>query len=234
MLARVDKADQAGWRAVSYQPAVCRRCPASRAQDSGPYPKLLGRAQWQQLPAPVRDRFSRTLADGESRIFHGAVTHTAMTRAGWLLAQAARVIGAPLPLHHGGTGPAHVVVTEDKKQGLQFWTRIYAGADGFPQVINSAKRFSGPTGLEECLGAGVLMRLVVLVANGALVFRSAGFALAMFGRPLCLPEWAVPWRCDVIHRDMGNGRFTFTLELHNAWLGMMLRQVAEFTEINTC
>src|SRR5271165_5429848 len=58
---------------------------------------LLSDADWERLPLPVRRRFSQRLAATETAVFVGVVTDIWMSRAGWLLAQAARLIGAPLP-----------------------------------------------------------------------------------------------------------------------------------------
>ncbi len=197
-----------------------------------PFHELLGDAAWFRLPAPVRARFSHHPEPGETRVFTGEVVETHMSRAGWLLSQAARVVGAPLPLVAGGVGPATVSVTDDDTLGAQIWTRIYARPGKFPQVIHSAKRLSGPTGLEECLGAGLLMRLELVEEDGAVVFRSSSYAIEAFARTWQLPTWMTPGRCDVIHRDVGGGQFTFTLQLQHPWWGLLMRQVGLFRELD--
>src|SRR5258708_34319707 len=84
---------------------------------------LLSAADWASLPAPIRRRFSKRLAGGESVVYRGQVLETRMTRAGRWLAQAARLFGGPLPLS-GEAGPAAVVtVTEDVATPGQHWTR---------------------------------------------------------------------------------------------------------------
>ena len=195
------------------------------------YRTLLGEVGWFRLPRAVRDRFSKKLNDGETRIYKGEVVETKMNFAGRWLACAARLVGGPLPLTSDSVGPAHVIVTENATLGAQTWTRIYAREGQFPQVITSAKRFKGPMGLEECLGHGLLMRLRLLEDRGALVFRSTGYAIEILGRVMRLPAWLSPGRCDVIHRDIGHGHFTFTLELHHNLFGLIVRQVAIFKEV---
>jgi Domain of unknown function (DUF4166) len=123
-----------------------------------------------------------------------------------------------------------VTVTEDTASGGQVWTRICARRNGFPQVIHSAKRFAGPTGLEEYIGFGICMELRVSVGHDALVFSSAGYAF-QFGRlRFHLPDWLVPGDLTVTHADLGCGLFHFTLEIiHPRW-GRLLRQSAVFRE----
>ena len=124
---------------------------------------LLGEADWAALPLPIRRRFSKRLAGGDTAVYTGEVIETQMSRAGWWLAQAARLIGGPLPLSRDAHAPSVVTVTEDVATRGQHWTRLYARRHGFPQVVHSSKRFAGPTGLEEYVGCGVGMALTIHV-----------------------------------------------------------------------
>lgn len=197
------------------------------------YRRLLGEAAWQRLPPAVRRRFSRHLNDGEQIVYTGAVVSIEMSRIGRLLAQLARLAGAPLPLDPNGTGPSTVVVQESALFGGQVWSRSYPRSGRFPQVIHSAKRFAGPTGLEEYLGLGLRMRLEVSEEEGRLVFRSAGYAIDIAGRPRRIPGWLSPGRCTVIHRAETDDRFSFTLTLDHAIAGRLLQQVAFFRDPDT-
>src|ERR1700687_5487560 len=58
---------------------------------------LMADADWCRLPLPIRRRFSKRLADGETAVYVGEVLETQLSRAGWLPAQLLRLIGAPLP-----------------------------------------------------------------------------------------------------------------------------------------
>ena len=191
---------------------------------------LLGPVAWNSLPPAVRARFSKVLAPGAARIFAGAVTETRLSGAGRLLARFAQLAGGPLPTTDGATGPATVVVREDATLGGQVWTRTYTRPGRFPQTINSVKRFSGPTGLEEYLGAGLVMRLNLHAEAGALVFRSAGYDLVLGSVRLPLPRVLAPGHCAITHRADGPDRFSFTLTLDHPWLGRLATQVAHFEE----
>ena len=83
-----------------------------------------------------------------------------------------------------------MTVTEDAASGGQIWTGICARRSGFPQVIHSAKRFAGPTGLEEYVGCGVGMALTHRGRAQALIFRSAGYFLQLGRLRLPLPRMA--------------------------------------------
>jgi Domain of unknown function (DUF4166) len=203
---------------------------------------LMSEKEWFSLPLAIRGRFSKRLASGQTIVYAGEVLESWMSRAGWWLAQAARLIGGPLPL----TSDAHVrnaraptvhaasvvTVTEDTATSGQLWTRLYARRKGFPQVIHSSKRFAGPTGLEEYVGRGVGMTLTVYAREGALVFRSKNYFLELFGRRLFLPAWLTPGTLYVTHAELPDGKFSFTLQIFHPRSGLLMRQMAMFREIS--
>jgi hypothetical protein len=189
---------------------------------------LVGETAWARLPDPVRRRFSKRLAPGELVVYRGEVVATELSRAGRLLAHLARAIGSPLPLTDGATGPALVTVTEDAQLGGQCWTRIYARPGRFPQTIHSAKRFRGPTGLEEYVGRGIGMALCVSEEEGALVFRSSHYFLQLGTTRWRLPRALAPGRMEITHREEGAGVFAFRLALTHPLLGTLVQQLAYF------
>src|SRR5260370_22061407 len=113
---------------------------------------LLCGDDWERLPQATRQRFSKRLSGGETTVYVGEIVEARFAPIGRWLAQAARLIGGPLPTGSDSHVPMIVTVTEDVATGGQVWTRICAHRAGFPQVIHSSKRFSGPTGLEEYIG----------------------------------------------------------------------------------
>jgi hypothetical protein len=191
---------------------------------------LLSDEDWAALPLSIRRRFSKRLAGGHTVVFVGEVIETRMSRAGYLLAQAARLIGGPLPITRDAHVPSVVSVTEDIASSGQHWTRMYTKRRGFPHIVHSSKRFAGPTGLEEYVGHGVGMALTIQVENAALVFRSAHYFLQLGRFRLRLPAWATPGAITVTHAELGDGRFLFRLEVSHPRLGLLIDQTAAFKE----
>lgn len=214
--------------------AVRKQVQQQQAQKEGAAPydtrfrRLIGEQNWSLLPAAVQHRFSKRLSHNALAHYRGEVVETRHSRAGWLLAQLCRVVGAPLPLYADRNVPAVVVVSEDRQSGGQCWTRIYGRERGFPQVIHSAKRFAGPTGLEEYLGRKLGMALSVEADEKGLIFRSDHYFVSLFGKRIRLPRWLGPGATTVIHRDLGGGRFAFDLDLRHPVLGELVHQHAEF------
>ena len=207
----------------------------ARPRTDNRFRALLGDPAWNSLPPAVRRRFSTPLVPNEPRLYRGTVVETVHSPLGRIVANLARIAGSPLPLTPGATGPATVMVTENAALGGQVWTRIYARPGKFPQTINSAKRFGGRTGLEELLGPwrglGFVMTLKLSVISNALVFDSAGYSVLIGNFRVPLPAWLSPGHCRITHRDIGHGRFTFTLELTHPWFGLLCRQDAEFADV---
>jgi len=192
---------------------------------------LMSEAEWAALPPPIRRRFSKRLAGGKTIVYVGEVLETWMSRAGWWLVQAARLVGGPLPVTRNVHVPSVVTVTEDRATGGQIWTRLYTRRNGFPQVIHSSKRFAGPTGLEEYVGRGVGMTLKVYVREGALIFRSQDYFFQLLGRRVILPKWLCPGALSVTHAELPDQKFSFTLQIIHPRLGLLVRQMAIFREV---
>jgi hypothetical protein len=212
---------------------------------------LMSDADWAALPLPIRRRFSKRLAGGNTAVYVGEVIETQMSRTGFLLAQAARLIGGPLPISRDAHAPSVVTVTEDVATKGQHWTRLYARRSGFPQVVHSSKRFAGPTGLEEYVGRGVGMALTIHVEPAhvpekwepvfreghaptqkqyALIFRAAHYFVQLAGFRIRLPAWLTPGSLSVTHAELGDGRFLFKLEIIHPRLGRLICQTAAFQE----
>lgn len=194
------------------------------------FSRLLGATAWAALPEAVRARFSKRYAPGRSVSYAGTVTECRMSRAGWLLAQLGRAIGAPLPLDRGGGMAAVVTVTEHGPSGGQVWTRVYARQDGFPQAIHSVKRFAGPTGLEEYLGFGLGIALRAEAGADRIGFASDHYFWQLGRRRWRVPRWLAPGALRIEHIDHGERRFAFVLALIHPLLGELIHQHAEFRD----
>ena len=204
--------------------------PLPVAGTNPPFERLLGPERWRALPITVRARFERKVADGACVIYVGEVAECRMSVIGRLLANLARLVGAPLPLHRDIGVPACVTVTEDRAGGGQFWTRQYGRRAGFPQVIFSVKRFAGPTGLEEYLGLGFGIALRLMAEDGVLWFLSDHYFLKLGRIRLRFPRWLQPGDLAIGHVDCGGGRFAFTLDLVHPVAGALIHQVAIFAD----
>jgi Domain of unknown function (DUF4166) len=197
---------------------------------------LVGPDAWATLPEVVQNRFSKRFKRAEPVLYSGHVVETRHNAAGRVFAVIARLIGSPLPDAGEGVAAAAVSVIEDAETGYQNWTRTYERFGRFPQVVHSMKRFEGATGLEEYVGRGIGMALIVSVDNRSLVFRSTYYFIQVFGRRLRLPRALEPGVMEIVHRDEPNyvglnRAFSFRLTLTHPWLGCLVSQLAYFKEV---
>ena len=193
--------------------------------------------QWKRLPLPVRNRFGRRVGIGDALIYRGHVEYNYVNRWGRVLNWALGLVGAPLPLDTQNTGAAAIVTVTEAPDGSQVWMRQYARQNTkkpFPQVIQSAKHFKGPTGIEEHIGAGIGMSLIPLVEGIELVFRAQDIFWDIPGPwkklRLTLPRWLGPNVLRAGHEEIGNGEFAFTLKLEHKWFGKLVDQRVRFRD----
>lgn len=192
--------------------------------------RLIGNDKWARLPAAVRARFGKRLAGGAVALYRGKVVECRLSRLGWLLAQLLRPVGAPLPLSAEEDIEALVAVSEDRQGKGQYWNRLYGRRRAKPQLIQSAKRFAGKSGLEEYIGGGIAMALDIEVMPDGLRFVAQDHFISLFGKRCPLPRWMVPGMCAVVHRDLGGGRFEFVLAVRHRLFGELVYQRAEFCD----
>src|SRR4051812_9127084 len=211
-------------------PAIGSLPPATESLGDLRFRALISEAGWAALPLAIRRRFTKRLSGGNTAVYVGEVIETRMSRAGWWLAQGARLVGGPLPISRDTHTPSVVTVTEDVATKGQHWTRLYARRHGFPHIVHSSKRFAGPTGLEEYVGHGVGMALTIHVENAALIFRAAYYFIQIASLRLRLPAWLTPGALSVTHAEIGDGRFLFKLEITHPRLGRLICQTAGFAE----
>ena len=196
----------------------------------GRFRSLVGDDAWAQLPECVRQRFSKRIAPGSAVIYRGEVVLTKLSPAGRTLAFFARLIGSPLPLDDGATGPSVVTVTEEAGARGQTWTRSYTRPGGASQIIRSMKCFRGGTGLEEHVAAGIGMALRVTVEDSALYFRSESYFVRAGPFRLSVPRLLSPGAMTIVHRQEADATFAFHLTLTHPWLGRLLEQIAYYRD----
>ena len=119
-------------------------------------------------------------------------------------------------------------VSADGRGGMVWERRVGAGDDA-PRV-RSTKRRGPDGGLVEQVDGGLGMALDVFEHGGALVFESRGYFLALGRLRLRIPPLLTPGTCRVEHRDLGGGRFRFTLEIRHPLWGRTFRQAGEFVD----
>ena len=115
--------------------------------------------------------------------------------------------------------------------GGQVWARLYANRTGFPQIIHSAKRFCGSTGLEEYIGCGITIALLrICVEDTALIFRDHAYRIDIGPLSVTLPRFLAPGRLTVRHEETRKGRFRFSMRLAHPLFGELLYQEGLYRE----
>lgn len=193
---------------------------------------LLGAEAWAKLPAAIRRRFGKRLGAGESVVYRGVIRITRLSRLGRILAGLLTLCGAPLPLAASNGGEVAVATVTETSDGKgQYWSRQYNRHGNFPQIIQSKKRFSGPTGLEELVGGGLGMTLQLRATAKSLTFHSDRYFLTLLGVRIYLPHLLTPGALTVGHHDVGGGAFEFTLDLNHPLFGELAHQRAQFVDM---
>lgn len=207
-------------------PAFLTRKPVSAPAAPLDIAGLLGPRAWTRLPAAVRRRFACTHHD---TCYEGALD-LRCSRAGRWFARAARLLGGPLGAHCAEAVPAHVRVYDDGRGGVVWERHLALPGHAGARVVRSVKQ-PGPHGsLVERTDGGLSMELEVLEEDGALVFRSRRYFLALGRWRLIVPALLTPGTCRVEHRDAGGGRFRFTLAMVHPLWGETFHQTGLFTD----
>lgn len=201
--------------------ADSHRLPPDTDAPALDFRRVLGEQAWQALAPATRKRFA-----SHSAVFDGTMRLRAST-LGWLIAWLLTLVGSPLPKVRDALVPTTVIVAPDPATGGSRWTRQYRlGAR--EQTITTVKALDGARGVVERLAAGIRMPLTIFVSDGALHFRSLRYYVEIGSLRLPLPSWWLPGRTEVIHRDLGNGRFRFTMHIRHAWLGELFHHDGVF------
>jgi hypothetical protein len=107
------------------------------------------------------------------------------------------------------------------------WERSFEGGVG---RVFSTKELDAHGRLQERTRGGLGMALDVFEHDGALVFQSRRYFLDLGPLRLVVPRLLSPGTCRVEHRDLGEGRFRFTLSMtHPVW-GETFHQTGVFAD----
>lgn len=209
------------------------RQPARPAHTTPPYPDfqaLLGPAAWQRLPRAVRARFDGTHGRIAETVYAGVMTEVRATRIGLWLARICTLLGTPVVPLVGRNVPIFVRLFHAAKHAGIAWERIYRFPDRPICTVRSTKMLSREGTLIESLGFGLCMPLQLKVVNGELHFISQGYYFQWSRLRVPLPAWFPPGTTTIIHRDLGDGRFSFILHTNHPWFGQMFYQKGYFLD----
>ncbi len=189
---------------------------------------LLG-PSWEKLPAAVRRRFARahttTIYDGSIELRCSAI--------GFVFATLSRLIGGPLTTLSGTDIPATVSVSADGAGGV-IWERAFHGAveaDKRAPVRVRSTKLIGPNGqLVEQTDGGIGMQLDAFEDNGVLVFQSRHYFWKIGQTRIRIPALLTPGVCRVEHRDLGAGRFRFSMTMQHPLYGTTFFQSGIFCD----
>lgn len=192
---------------------------------------LLGDAAWLRLHPAVRKRFGNDARLGETHLYRGVMQRVEASALGLIMAQLARLVGAPMAWGTGRDVPCNVVTYDDPvRPGGIVWERHYSFAPRKTQIARTTKVVNESGGLLECFGRGFGMTLKLEEKSGALHFISTSFYLQIFGHRFALPRLLSPGTLEVAHRDAGGGWFQFTLMVCHPLFGRLAFQDGYFQE----
>jgi len=185
------------------------------------------------LPIAIQKRFSEKPAVGAPIIYDGVMQRVQASALGCVLAQLCRRLDTPFDLHRGDDVPVKIRLLADASGGT-VWEREYRHAGHAPVVVRSTKRVDDSGGLLECVGGGIGMRLAVFEANRALHFLSLYYVWRIGRRTIRLPAWLTPGTAHVVHADLGDGTFRFTMTIRHRLFGRLFQQEGTFRQRLHC
>jgi hypothetical protein len=192
---------------------------------------LVGAEGWSRLPAAVQRRFAAAHAD---TVYRGHMD-LACSRLGRVFALMGAMFGGPLTGRNAQQVPTTVQVRGNGRGGVvwerRFQRDIDDGSAARDRIVRSTKEIhtDGVT-LRERTDGGLSMALRVFEDDGALVFESQRYFFALGRWHLPVPALLSPGVCRVSHRDLGAGRFRFTLTMTHPRWGQTFHQTGVFAD----
>jgi hypothetical protein len=160
--------------------------------------------------------------------------HMRSSRLGWLFAWLATLVGSPLPKLRTAVAATTVQVSSDAATGGSRWIRSYCLDGQLSATVATVKALDRDGRLVERLPGGLRMQLELFVRDRALHFRSVYYYFEWRGWHLRLPSWWPPGRTEVIHRDLGAGRFRFTMRIRHPQFGELFHHDGVFAPQGDC
>jgi Domain of unknown function (DUF4166) len=187
-------------------------------------------AGWHNLPPATQERFAREPQPGETIIYKGSMRIIRRSFMGWLFAWLTMPVGNPLSPFAGKDVPMEVRLKKSPTGGVQ-WTRSYFYPGRKVFAVTSEKRESAKGEMLECVGGGFGMKLKVTAEDGCIHFRSYRYFWDVMGLRIPLPHWLAPGATHVIHTDLGQGEFMYTISMVHAQLGETFFQEGVFWQV---
>lgn len=184
--------------------------------------------QWFSLHPDIRIRFRRDPEPGERVVYDGVMQEIRRSKMGWLFAQLTRVIGNPLTPYAGQGVPMRVTLYKKRGRKGVFWERAYHYEGRKPFVVTSAKQESERGEMMECVGGGFGMVLKVYAQDESLHFESTRYFWQALGLRVSLPHWLAPGKTHVVHENISENEFRFTITMTHDHLGETFYQTGTF------
>lgn len=186
-------------------------------------------AQWARLHPDIQQRFDREPTLGEVILYEGRMLEMRRSFMGWLFAIFTKIIGNPLSSYQGKNVPMEVALFKEPNKAGVFWKRTYFLPNRHPYIVVSSKQQSKKGEMQECVKGGFGMKLKVYEQDGNLHFKSYQYFWSFFKLQVPIPHWLTPGETHVIHTNLGNGYFTFTISMTHPQLGETFYQHGLFT-----
>jgi len=174
---------------------------------------------WEKLNPNIQERFAKEPNPEEKIIYKGIMQIIRCSKAGCLFAHFTRIIGNPLTPYNGKDISMDVELFKKTNEKGVYWQRTYHYPNKRPYIVTSVKKESDDGEMMECVGGGFGMYLKVYEQNSNLHFMSYSYFWRIFGIHISLPDIITPGKTHVIHTDLGNGDFRFTISMKHKFLG---------------
>ncbi|MBO6504130.1 MAG: DUF4166 domain-containing protein [Kordiimonadaceae bacterium] len=189
---------------------------------------------WNAVHPAIRLRMDRLLTSQTSTVFEGqGCVHR--NWFGWLFAQAARLLGAPLVWRQGNNVKTTVTVAPTPS-GNRCWHRLFDFEDGFQQLVQTSKVVDPKLGFLDAVGTDgekmLATQMTVWAQGDSLFFESSEYWLRLGRFKLKVPPLLTPGKLHAEHRDEGNGWFRYVLKFTHPLWGQTFYQDGRFRMVD--